>query len=503
MAIPLGLVPPRPVLPGEEDPNAMPGAAPLTTSVGEGGGGTTLQVVAPPATTDTVHTTGPQQTTHQVLPSPVAAEGLGGLDAAAKARADAEARLAAEAVSRAEQEAKVEEGKQLAAQYAAAERARVKEEQQKLVDAAVARDMTKRQLMERASDNLGKSYWADKSAAYRILSAFVTGLGDYAHIKAGGQGLSPASQVLEDEIAKDRQQKIAVFQNSEKFQKLAAQDVDKAKDLMAEHLKDIDVMQSAMVNKLTGAMAVYAARSKIPQAEAEADKASAVAAGKDAELKAKLGEHYSLAITKAGARQDTTHTANDMPGGAKVPADLTVQTLDGKPRQARSLIEAEKVRDAYGAATGIGGAIDKLRAHVLEHGRTLPGTDEAREREQYVSAVTDYLTTLKNTGVLNANEYTRYTKATDTTLLSGREATAKGLDVLKNSMGDHYTANLMAKSIALPGEGAKPAAEPAPASPRAKPARARPSTADAKAIQWALKHSNDPLAKEILQENGH
>jgi hypothetical protein len=109
----------------------------------------------------------------------------------------------------------------------------------------------------------------------------------------------------------------------------------------------------------------------------------------------------------------------------------------------------------------------------------------------------------EHTGVLNANEYTRYTKATDTTLLSGREATAKGLDVLKNSMGDHYTANLMAKSIALPGEGAKPAAEPAPASPRAKPARARPSTADAKAIQWALKHSNDPLAKEILQENGH
>jgi hypothetical protein len=46
--------------------------------------------------------------------------------------------------------------------------------------------------------------------------------------------------------------------------------VVKAKELMAEHLKDIDIMQSAMVNKLTGAMSVYAARSKIPEAQAEA-----------------------------------------------------------------------------------------------------------------------------------------------------------------------------------------------------------------------------------------
>jgi hypothetical protein len=170
----------------------MPGAAPLTTSVGEGGGGDTAAVLAaaltPPATVDTTHTTGPQQTTHQVLPSPAAVEGMASLDVAAAKRAAAESKLAAEAVHRAEIEAKVEEGKQLAAQYAAGERMRKKQEDQAVVDAAVARDMTKRQLMERASDNLGKSYWADKSAPYRILSALVTGLGDYAHIKPAGRG---------------------------------------------------------------------------------------------------------------------------------------------------------------------------------------------------------------------------------------------------------------------------------------------------------------------------
>jgi hypothetical protein len=314
MALPFPIAPPRSLLPGEEDPNAMPGAAPLTTSVGEGGGGDTAAVLAaaltPPATVDTTHTTGPQRTTHEVLPSPAAVEGMASLDVAAAKRAEAESKLAAEAVHRAEIEAKVEEGKQLAAQYAAGERMRKKQEDQAVVDAAVARDMTKRQLMERASDNLGKSYWADKSAPYRILSALVSGIGDYAHIKSGGQGLSPASQALEEEIAKDRQQKVAIFQNSEKFQKLAAEDVVKAKELMAEHLKDIDIMQSAMVNKLTGAMSVYAARSKIPEAQAEAQKASAIAAGKDAELKAKLGEHYAMSVTRAGSREDTTHTDN-------------------------------------------------------------------------------------------------------------------------------------------------------------------------------------------------
>jgi len=132
--------------------------------------------------------------------------------------------------------------------------------------------------------------------------------------------------------------------------------------------------------------------------------------------------------------------------------------------QTRSPEEGRKFREGHDALVGIRGEIGKLKEHVLTHGRTdvggIPIEDSGTvgEREALISNVTDYLTTLKNTGVLNGGEYDRYVKLLGTSIMRGGKGAAAVLDQILAGAHAHYMSHSGSARASSPSEAPHPKA---------------------------------------------
>jgi hypothetical protein len=321
----LGLVPPlrTPLLPGQdEDPDAMPEAAPpapltaVTPGQGAGGGdsGTAAVLAAaltPPTTVDTTVTKGAQTNRTTTETTPEIEKGLAAHGDATAREAAADAKIADENTRLATEAADAADKKAALAQELAARRAQKAAEDQKLVDAAVTEEKQRRQQMDAVSTM--HSFWGEdnRGAPARIFASVMSALADYAHLKAGGQGPSVASEYIEGEIAKDRQRKLDAFTRAKDFQQLASKDVDHARDVLADHLKQLDAESEVQRNKLTAMLEAQLSRSKIPLAAAEAQKLRAASDAKNQESDVQLREKFAAKVAREGSRRDTTHTDND------------------------------------------------------------------------------------------------------------------------------------------------------------------------------------------------
>lgn len=352
MAIP-GM-PLSPLSDDEQDPLAMPGVRPIVAPRADpagGGASTVIAALAPPAVSTT--TTSPTSSVSEVESRPEAHEAIKKLQTArdveleaARLKGDAEIDLA-----------KVEQQKQEALANALAEEAARKQEaaerHRSSVEAAVARDRDARARLEKASHIT--DYWEDKGAPARILGAFMTAVSTYSHMRAGKSGPGPAYQMLQDEMARDRQAKLDRFTASKEFQRIAATDVDAAREALADELKTISTLEAARRAKIAAAIESTAGRAKMDSAKAAAQAFTAKVAEDNAAAEAKDFQHWDRKITRDSARQSTTvNTAQGAGGG---PKDLTLTDENGKVYQARSPTMVDPLRDqkaAYMEALRIG-----------------------------------------------------------------------------------------------------------------------------------------------------
>jgi hypothetical protein len=249
---------------------------------------------------------------------------------------------------------------------------------------------------------------------------------------------------------------------------LAAQDTEKARDALATHLREIDAQAQVQRNAATRMLEAQLGRVKIPMAAAEAAKLRAESDMKNAESVVKLRADFAARRAIEGGRRDVTHTQNDA-GGQKVAPDLTVTDLDNKPiGRARTLTEAEKIREFQGDANQLDGALKALQAHVQKYGRTTLESSEVKaERDNLKGEAVGLMGKMRNQGTMDHSEYERNTGALDTGLLRGGDAAAAGIDVVRKSIAGKYEAR--ARSAAIIEPGASPG-DRQPAAPAAKPA---------------------------------
>lgn len=331
MALPVPLPRPEdeadPLAPA--DPLAMPAStapAPLAdVTPGQGAGGS-VQVVAPPATTDTQFDKGAQENRTTTETTPAIDNALADTTGARKRISDANETIAKELEVQAQIKSDAADQK-AAKEWEFAEKRRIKAEADQIaVDTAVTEERRRRADMDRVSNQ--HSFWSpeNKGAPARVLGDVFAALADYAHIRAGGQGPSVASQYIEGEIAKDRQFKIDAFTRAKDFQQLAAHDIDHARDLLTDHLRQIDAEAEVQRNKLTAMLEAALSRSKVPMAAAEAQKMRAESDMKNAESEVKTRETFAAKVAREGARRDTTHVDNDKGAQAKPPSQGEADT---------------------------------------------------------------------------------------------------------------------------------------------------------------------------------
>lgn len=130
--------------------------------------------------------------------------------------------------------------------------------------------------------------------------------------------------------------------------------------------------------------------------------------------------------------------------------------------QARSPGEGQKFRDAHDALVGITAAGKELKAHLLQYGRTdiagvpIEGGEVRGARDTLISNVTDYLTTLKNTGVLNGGEYDRYVHLLGTSVTRSGPAAAKVIDEVLSGARTHYLSHSGSARASVPAGQPRP-----------------------------------------------
>ncbi len=185
---------------------------------------------------------------------------------------------------------------------------------------------------------------------------------------------------------------------------------------------------------------------------------------KDLEHEANAADRARIVAATRGNSADRVHP----------PGELDFLDEGGKViGKARSPEEGQKFRVARDALVGITSAGKELKSHLLAHGRTdvlgvpIENGDVRGQREALISNVTDYLTTLKNTGVLNGGEYDRYVGLLGTSLMRGGSGAAKVIDEVLNGARTHYYSH----------SGSARANAPAPAARAASP-----STVDVDAL---------------------
>jgi hypothetical protein len=206
-------------------------------------------------------------------------------------------------------------------------------------------------------------------------------------------------------------------------------------------------------------------RLALEQKQKDYETAKADEAARDARNHGQAKELAHIAADAARGRQDYVTPEKEQA--------LVVPDLNGGYVKVRTAEAADKLRDAQGATTGVVGAVDRLKTHVITHGRegNLPTTETAAERTALIDDVTSYLTTLFSTGVLSDTEYKRYVDKLNTGLGRGGEATAKGLDAMLTGLRSRFEAKLGAHARQSAGPAGPP--KTAPAKPANKIVSAR------------------------------
>lgn len=386
-------------------------------------------------------------------------------------------KLDAAAVERGRLEALTEESKRREAESAAFRETQDAAERKQAEAEAAARVQERLQekttefdaASEEAKKTELKGFWRDKTTGDRILaglSVFFGALG--AGLQGSNRNL--ALETIEKAIDRDIDlQKAMMAKKIETAARLGA-DVEKLRD----RAEVATAAARAAGRELTAAETRRrAAMAGTDSAQADGERAAAALEANALKIKQDFLESTRTRVVTEEQQNTTRANRAGALGGAAKQLDAVLDldgNVVGKPRSA---IEGKKLREAQSAAVGIGESLGRLKDHVLTHGRTILPGDAKSERDSLISDATSYLTTMFNTGVLNAGEYERYKGQLNTSLLRGGDATAKGLDVMLTGLRSRYNAMLRGQAVAPDG---KPI-EVGKAGPAAAPARAAKPTA--------------------------
>jgi hypothetical protein len=324
--------------------------------------------------------------------------------------------------------------------------------------------------------------WSDERMGSRVPAVLGLILNGIGRGLSGNHGPDELFASLQERIARDHAEQIRKL---DKLKAEVAHLTGPAREQAEKELKlkldNIEAQQIGQLARVSEEGNALAARTGSPLVIAKMGE-------KMGEVKAKAAEKQQdfLDKTRTEIQSGSAHENKQVipSASAAVPPDTTVLDLSGKPiGRGRSLIEAEKLRDQQGKANQLLTALEDLKTHVLEHGRTDIGgvipldTQAVRaERENKIKEINGQLSALYAEGVLSEAEFKRSSGGLNTGVLKNGEAAAAGIDSIINSVGHAYNAHARAKAVLAPGANPANRSE-APAASPAAPAPSRPAPA--------------------------
>lgn len=327
--------------------------------------------------------------------------------------------------------------------------------------------------------------WSNKSTGDKLAAGVALLMNGLARGLTGNHGPDEVFNAIRENIDKDHAEQLR--RHEERLKRITNLESGPLRDqAMREGERQMDALkrkQAFMDGKVAAFIEQAAARTGSETAVVEGKQLADKLRAEGAEKEAGLREHYIKKVTTGGESKQVN------PSGAQaVPPDLTVQDLAGNViGKGRSLAEAEKVREAQGKANQLLGALGDLKAHVLANGRTdlagvtLPGmTTQRAERENMIKSINGQLSALYAAGVLSEAEFKRQSAGLNTSVLKGGDETAAGIDVIAKDVERAYNAHVRSKAILAPGANPtnREAARAAPVPASAAPSASAPSSAD-------------------------
>ncbi len=194
-----------------------------------------------------------------------------------------------------------------------AKRIAADQERMVLVNTKMAERDQAKESMKAADKEAGRTFWEDRGAPRRVLTAFLIGM----NTAAGGD---QAYKVLLDAQADDRQRKMAKYERSKEFLAIAGQGVEAAEAARAKARDLIDIQQKAAAEKLKDELAAAALRRGTPQAKANAEKFAAETESKHAADDLAVRAQYKTTVNSGHASGGTT--VNSGADGAGKPPTL-------------------------------------------------------------------------------------------------------------------------------------------------------------------------------------
>lgn len=361
--------------------------------------GQALQIMPPalPERSDTNRYEGPQITTKTRTPDPRVEE-----ENAAIAAAQLSQRIADQQkleADRAIMEKEAEKAEQLAnaAKEIEAKRVAARQEADANIAARMAEDERRRAAMEVASKGRATSYWDNPGAPSRVLSALLTSLGNMGNRMAGGNGVGGASIALERELAQDRASKLAKFEDSMEFRRLAKEDVVAAQAAKAAKMKEWDDQEAVMIKNIESSMAPLVAKLKIPQAQAAFEQLQATNREKQAQERRKAYGEYDTEISVQSGQKSTSHTVNT--GGAVKAPEQVKNAVFGANGQvigvAGDEVTARLMKGKVAAYTKVRALTERLSNVNAD------APAGSKEREQAAKDLEELVT---NIAIMNNNE---------------------------------------------------------------------------------------------------
>lgn len=272
--------------------------------------------LAPPTTVDTRTEVGGSTSSTIVKPTPAQEAAIAAHDDAAKAQIAAQDDVQFGTEMAAGADAFNAEAKARRLEQAAAERAAALKVQQERVDAAWREEQQAREVMKQRANV--HSYWTPENGGKvsEVVAAFITGLADYAHIRAGGEGQSLASTILDNAIAKNRQDQLDAFRTSKEMHQLAKENANAAQDRLDKFMIQLDHQEAIQREQMAAQIEANAAHMKLPLAQANAAAYKAEQIAKVNEINAKVQGELAKKITSDSGHVTTSHTENDKKGAS-------------------------------------------------------------------------------------------------------------------------------------------------------------------------------------------
>jgi len=233
------------------------------------------------------------------------------------------------------------------------------------------------------------TYWEDKGIAAELLSHIIVGLSDRSHRMAGGQGPSPMEQRLTAALAEDKARKLAAFDNSKEFVRLAKENVAAAQQARANKLLEIGEQHKVNVEVLGKQYAALAAQQANPLAEAQSQQEIAILKGgvnKDlAALRSQVGSMLAPGDTRVtDPTRTVTRNFTSAPGGELPKPEQGVLKKDGKGYHEMPTMPAGRMENINKQLQGAGQITDAIRefkeASIRAHREGKPFDEDAAER---------------------------------------------------------------------------------------------------------------------------